>query len=46
MKEPWCLATSERDAKAATLVNHYAKRWTNFATAVAKAAVFTAVAAA
>ena len=28
MKEPWCLATSERDAIAATLVNHYAKRWT------------------
>jgi Transposase DDE domain len=28
MKEPWCLATSERDATAATLVNHYSKRWT------------------
>jgi hypothetical protein len=28
MKEPWCLATSERDATTATLVNHYAKRWT------------------
>jgi hypothetical protein len=28
MKEPWCLATSERDATAATLVNYYAKRWT------------------
>jgi len=28
MKEPWCLATSEREATAATLVNHYAKRWT------------------
>jgi hypothetical protein len=28
MKEPWCLATSERDATAATLVNHYARRWT------------------
>jgi hypothetical protein len=28
MKEPWCLATSERDAMAATLVNHYSKRWT------------------
>jgi Transposase DDE domain len=28
MKEPWCLATSDRDAKAATLINHYAKRWT------------------
>ena len=23
MKEPWCLATSERDATAATLINHY-----------------------
>ena len=28
MKEPWCLATSERDATAAMLVNHYARRWT------------------
>ena len=28
MKQPWCLASSERDATAATLVNHYAKRWT------------------
>jgi hypothetical protein len=28
MKEPWCLATSERDATVATLVDHYAKRWT------------------
>jgi len=28
MKEPWCLATSEREAKAATLINHYSKRWT------------------
>jgi len=28
MKEPWCLATSERDAIAAMLVNHYSKRWT------------------
>ncbi len=28
MKEPWCLATSQREATAATLVNHYAKRWT------------------
>src|ERR1700733_2850513 len=28
MKEPWCLATSERDATAAVLINHYAKRWT------------------
>ena len=28
MKEPWCLAASERDAAAATLVNHDARRWT------------------
>ncbi len=28
MKEPWCLAASQREATAATLVNHYAKRWT------------------
>ena len=28
MKEPWCLATSERDATAAMLVNHYARRRT------------------
>lgn len=28
MKGPWCLATSERDAMAATLINHYARRWT------------------
>jgi hypothetical protein len=28
MKEPWCLATSLREATAATLVNYYAKRWT------------------
>jgi hypothetical protein len=28
MKEPWCLATSEQEATAATLVNHDAKRWT------------------
>jgi hypothetical protein len=28
MKEPWCLASSNREATAATLVNHYAKRWT------------------
>ena len=27
VKEPWCLATSERDAPAATLVNHSSKRW-------------------
>lgn len=28
MKEPWCLATSERETTAATLINHYSKRWT------------------
>jgi hypothetical protein len=28
MKEPWCLASSDREAVAATLINHYAKRWT------------------
>jgi Transposase DDE domain len=28
MKEPWCLATIERDATVATLINHYSKRWT------------------
>ena len=28
MKEPWCLAASDAEATAATLVNHYAKRWT------------------
>jgi hypothetical protein len=28
MKDPWCLASSERDATAATLINHYARRWT------------------
>lgn len=28
MKEPWCLASSDREAPAARLVNHYAKRWT------------------
>jgi hypothetical protein len=28
MKEPWCLATSQREATAATLINHYARRWT------------------
>ena len=28
MKEPWCLAASNPEATAATLVNHYAKRWT------------------
>jgi len=28
MTEPWCLASSERNATAATLINHYARRWT------------------
>src|SRR5215212_4268482 len=28
MKEPWCLASSDREATAAVLVNHYARRWT------------------
>jgi hypothetical protein len=28
MKEPWCLAASEREATAGTLVRHYAERWT------------------
>ncbi len=28
MKEPWCLATSGRDATAAMLINHYSRRWT------------------
>ena len=28
MKEPWCLATSLREALTATLINHYSKRWT------------------
>ena len=28
MKEPWCLAASDAEASAATLVNHYARRWT------------------
>lgn len=28
MKEPWCLAASDAEATAATLINHYAKRWT------------------
>ena len=27
MKEPWCLAASDPEASAATLVNHYARRW-------------------
>jgi hypothetical protein len=28
MKEPWCLASSARDAPVAMLVRHYAERWT------------------
>ena len=28
MKEPCCLAASDFEAKAAVLINHYAKRWT------------------
>jgi len=28
MKEPWCLAASDPEAKAATLINHYTRRWT------------------
>jgi hypothetical protein len=28
MKEPWCLAASDPQASAATLINHYARRWT------------------
>ena len=28
MKEPWCLAASDPEAKAATLIHHYARRWT------------------
>ncbi len=28
MKEPWCLAASDPEAKAATLIHHYAPRWT------------------
>lgn len=28
MKEPWCLAASDREAPTAQIVNHYAKRWT------------------
>ena len=27
MKEPWCLAASDREAPTAEIVNHYAKRW-------------------
>jgi hypothetical protein len=28
MKEPWCIATSRRDAVAREIIDHYAKRWT------------------
>ena len=28
MKQPWCLASSARDAPVAMLVRHYAERWT------------------
>ena len=28
MKEPWCVATSHRDATSREIVNYYAKRWT------------------
>ena len=28
MKEPWCIATSHRDATAREIVDHYSKRWT------------------
>src|SRR4051795_10410378 len=28
MKEPWCLVSSDGEAMATTLINHYAKRWT------------------
>ncbi len=28
MKEPWCIAASDPQAKTRTLINHYAKRWT------------------
>jgi len=28
MKEPWCIAASDPQEKARTLINHYAKRWT------------------
>lgn len=27
MKEPWCLAASDPEEKARTLINYYAKRW-------------------
>ena len=28
MKDPWCIATSLREATGREIVNHYAKRWT------------------
>jgi hypothetical protein len=28
MKEPWCLAASDAEAPAGTLIKHYARRWT------------------
>jgi hypothetical protein len=28
MKEPWCIAASDREGSAREIVNHYAKRWT------------------
>jgi hypothetical protein len=28
MKEPWCLATSDADASATTLIKQYSRRWT------------------
>ena len=28
MKEPWCVATSHRDAQSREIINHYARRWT------------------
>jgi hypothetical protein len=28
MKQAWCLAASDPDAKAAVLINHYGRRWT------------------
>jgi hypothetical protein len=28
MKEPWCLAASDEEASAGTLIKYYAKRWT------------------
>jgi hypothetical protein len=28
MKEPWCLAASDAEAPAGTLIKQYARRWT------------------